>query len=140
MNACVVDASVVVQLFFTEPHTEQARLLVMRGTALHAPELLGLELDSAVWKRVRRREISFDEAREAREGFAAMRIASHSIGTLRDRGFDLAVRTGRSVYDCLYLALAVKTGCPLITADKRLVNALADTPLAKHVAWIGGLR
>jgi predicted nucleic acid-binding protein len=43
----------------------------------------------------------------------------------------------RTVYDCLYLALAVKTKSVMITGDKRLVSALADGPLAKHVVWIG---
>jgi predicted nucleic acid-binding protein len=35
------------------------------------------------------------------------------------------------------LALAVKTRSVLVSADKRLVNALARTPLAKNISWIG---
>lgn len=48
-----------------------------------------------------------------------------------------AVKTGVrfSVYDCLYVALAEREGCELVTADMRLVNNLRPffpfiTPLA----------
>ena len=58
-------------------------------------------------------------------------------GDLVEAALELALRLGRSVYDCLYLALAVKKRLVMVSADKRLVNALAGTPLAKHIAWIG---
>jgi predicted nucleic acid-binding protein len=41
------------------------------------------------------------------------------------------------VYDSVYVALAVALDCPLVTADERLVNALAIGSLASHVLWIG---
>jgi predicted nucleic acid-binding protein len=37
---------------------------------------------------------------------------------------------GRSVYDCVYLALAVRLGGQMVTADDRLVNSLAATQRA----------
>ena len=49
----------------------------------------------------------------------------------------MALETGRTVYDCLYLALAVRCKGVLVSGDRRLVNALARGPLGKHVAWIG---
>jgi predicted nucleic acid-binding protein len=36
------------------------------------------------------------------------------------------------------VALAVALKCPFVTADERLVNALAGGPLASHVLWVGG--
>jgi predicted nucleic acid-binding protein len=35
------------------------------------------------------------------------------------------------------VALAVALECPLVTADERLVQALAGGPLAPHVVWVG---
>jgi predicted nucleic acid-binding protein len=58
---------------------------------------------------------------------------------LAPEALDLAIRFDRSVYDCLYLALAVRTKSVMVTADHRLANALAGGPLGKHVAWIGGV-
>src|SRR5205085_3717193 len=43
---------------------------------------------------------------------------------------DLAMRFGRSVYDSMYLAVAVLRHCPVVTADRRLHDALADGPSA----------
>jgi predicted nucleic acid-binding protein len=37
----------------------------------------------------------------------------------------IAFAYDRSVYDCLYVALAVQSKTDLITADERLANALA---------------
>ena len=34
----------------------------------------------------------------------------------------LAARLTHSVYDCLYLALAQRLSCPLVTADRRLAE------------------
>jgi len=52
----------------------------------------------------------------------------------------IAMQYDRTVYDSLYVALAVKTGSTMITADKRLINALADSPLEKYVKWLGDVK
>jgi predicted nucleic acid-binding protein len=44
--------------------------------------------------------------------------------------FDLADRLGRTVYDCVYLALAVRLGGQMVTADERFANSLAATAWA----------
>ena len=33
-----------------------------------------------------------------------------------------STRLNSQAYDCFYLALALQTGCPLVTADKRLID------------------
>lgn len=45
---------------------------------------------------------------------------------LASAAFALALRTDRTVYDCLYLALAAEREVPMITADRRLHNALRE--------------
>ncbi len=47
----------------------------------------------------------------------------------------LALDHDRSVYDALYVALAVDEGCQLVTADRRLYNALAPH-LPETMLWI----
>ena len=43
------------------------------------------------------------------------------------RALHIASRAGIGVYDCLYVALAEREGCELVTADIRLVNSLQAT-------------
>jgi len=51
----------------------------------------------------------------------------------------IALRRGCSVYDSLYLALADKIDGRLVTADRRLVNALTGTEAAGRLVWIEDL-
>ena len=50
--------------------------------------------------------------------------------------WDIADRQGLSVYDGVYLAVAVALEAPLVTADRRLLHALTGSDLARHVLWI----
>ena len=46
---------------------------------------------------------------------------------------EIAATYHRTVYDSLYLAVAVYEDTAMVTADRRLANSLAATPLARHV-------
>jgi len=47
--------------------------------------------------------------------------------------------TDRTVYDAMYLALAIRLKTRLITADRRLANAIRAIPMiAPHVQFIAG--
>jgi predicted nucleic acid-binding protein len=49
----------------------------------------------------------------------------------------LANATGRTVYDSMYLALAIRLDTKMITADERLVAALAIFPTAAaHITLV----
>lgn len=50
---------------------------------------------------------------------------------------DIAMDTERSVYDCLYLALAEREGCRFVTADRRLFNAVRESPIGRVLHWVG---
>lgn len=72
-----------------------------------------------------------DDIREALAGLTT--LVWHPTGPLVAQAFDLADRTGRTVYDCIYLALAVQVGGQCVTADEKLINALATTAWASYV-------
>ncbi len=48
----------------------------------------------------------------------------------------MAQETERTVYDCLYLALAEAHGCQLVTVAGRFVNALKGTVYAALLLWV----
>jgi predicted nucleic acid-binding protein len=53
-----------------------------------------------------------------------------------DQALAIAMTHGRTVYDSLYLALAVDSGADLVTADEKLVSALAKQ---FPVKWLGAI-
>ena len=138
MNPCVVDASVVAAAFFEEKHADKARAVLSSDRALHAPDLIYAELANVIWKRRRRGEIDQHEAAELLADVLALPLRITPCSALVAGALQLAVRTDRTAHDCLYVVLAVKLKTAVVSGDRRLVAALGDGPMAKHIAWIGG--
>jgi len=137
MKTVVLDASVVVKLFFEEKDSKAAEQWVAQAEELLAPDLVWVETANVIWKRQRRGDLTADAASDIARSILALPVVIHPAADLVPDALELAMQLDRTVYDCLYLALAVKTKSVMITGDKRLVSALADGPLAKHVVWIG---
>lgn len=136
----VVDTSVVAKWFFDEPHALQAHRLLGDEWELHAPDFLDLELDHVVAKRYRRGELSHEEGARVRAAFAEFPIHRHRSHPLRDDAFELACHHRRGIYDALFVAVALGLGAKLITADRRLHDALADQPVVGDaLLWIEDL-
>jgi len=137
MMACVLDASVVAAAFFQEEHADVARALFVSDRELHAPDLIYLEFANVIWKRHRRGEIDEQEAIQLLDDVLSLPLRIAPAEPLVEAALQLALRTGRTVYDCLYLALAEETKGVMITCDQRLLNALAGSALEERIAWIG---
>jgi predicted nucleic acid-binding protein len=95
-----------------------------------------VEIANAIWKAVRVGRVP------SAFGDQALALLTHREFTtvpslkLLDEAFQIARAYARTVYDSLYVALAVQTRTQLITADERLANALAA-----HfpVKWLGSV-
>jgi predicted nucleic acid-binding protein len=53
----------------------------------------------------------------------------HPYLSLLPRAYELSSQARIGVYDCLYVALAEREGCPLLTADDRLARSLPSHPV-----------
>ncbi len=63
----------------------------------------------------------------------------HPAIPLLPRAIDICLQIKESVYDCLYVALAEREACDLVTDDDRLVNNLqAQFPFVKNLALLPG--
>lgn len=135
MSRLVVDASVAVKWVVEESGTEEALSLLERR-ALSAPDLLMSECANILWKKVRRDELTEEEAGLA--GRLLQRAALDVLPTrpLVPRALDLAIALDHAAYDCIYLALAVENGWRFITADERLVRKLAESGNAELAARV----
>ncbi len=134
----VVDASVGLKWYITEVHSSEAARLLGDEFELHLPGHFYVELANALWKKVMLRgELTADQARDVRSAVDEAPVVSHPTVGLLDEAFEIALVTRRTVYDCLYIALAERLGCVLVTADQKLYNATRGGPYAPRVHWIG---
>jgi predicted nucleic acid-binding protein len=123
----VLDCSVAAKWVLPEPNRAAALHLFERYASgeisLIAPNLLLAEFASLLTRRCRRKQIS---AEQAREGFQLMSRCAPRLFDTRPwlfRALDLSLRHQMSLWDCVYVALAVEHHCALFTADRRLFRA-----------------
>jgi predicted nucleic acid-binding protein len=137
VSKLVVDASVAIKWLVAETLTDEALAILGSDRELVAPDLLPIEVGNVLWKKVRAADLTTDQAVERFEGLGKMGLRIVGTGSIQSRAIQLAVETGRTVYDSLYLALAIAEECQLVTADERFVNALRGTTYAPRVTWLG---
>lgn len=140
-NPPIVDASVAVKWFLWEDRADFARRLLdgerfAGNQRLQVPELFFTEVGNIFWKYIRRRELTVEEAQATLASLVALPFKVHPHRPLMEAALTIASETDRTVYDSLYLALAVREQTMLITADERFYNALQNGPLAAYLLWI----
>ena len=137
MSVLVVDASVVVKWFVPEVHSEAARRLLNVAHDYLAPDLLFAETTNTIWKKIRRRELELEEGQRLVADIGHVAVQTVSCRALAEDAHALANAIGRSVYDALYVALAVRLNTRMITADDRLEAAVTAFPeVAVHVQHV----
>lgn len=137
MSLYVVDANVVAKWFVPERLSDEAARLLDDRHELVSPDLLWPELGNVLWKKARAGQLTGREAARIVQALDEFPLTVFPSRLVLQGALEIAFGTGRSVYDGVYVALAVALECPLVTADERLVTALAGGPLAPHVVWVG---
>jgi predicted nucleic acid-binding protein len=134
VSVFVVDASLVIKWFVPEVDSDAARRWLHAPHDYIAPDLLFPETGNTVWKKVRRGELSADEGQRLVTDLSIIAVEAVSMrGLLRD-AHALALSTGITVYDAIYLTLAVRLETQVITGDDRFARRLTDHALlAPHV-------
>lgn len=140
----VVDASVLVKWYIPEQLSEQAQEIMLSAikgeVSLFAPDLILSEVGNVLWKKGRRGELTPEEIREVADAVIQLSLVTIvSSNVLLTGALEIALSYDRTVYDSLYLALAMAEEAVFVTADQRLVNVLTYTPLVKNIIWLGDL-
>lgn len=127
MSVLVLDASVAARIFLAAPKRLQA-LAAAQAHEFIAPRLTLTETANALWKYVRRGDITLVQAQDAiRQLDRRLSIVDDfRLIILAQR---LATELDHPVYDCVYLATAQSYQYPLLTADKRLLALARDLSL-----------
>ncbi len=119
--AAVVDANVAVKWVVDEPDSGPARSLA--DARLEAPDLLLVECANILWKKAGIGDLTRKEAAARLGVLLHAPVTLTASRELLDAALELALEWRHPVYDCLYVALAIRRNLPLVTADRRLAAA-----------------
>jgi predicted nucleic acid-binding protein len=136
MSILVVDASVALKWVVEEDGSEAA--VALAAQPLAAPTLLLVECANVLWVKLRRGELTPSETVERWQALREAPVELVPAAGLLDHALDLAIQLAQTVYDCLYLALAIRLDGQLVTADRRLADATRRDPgLSGRVRLLG---
>ena len=143
MRLFVVDASVAAKWMVpgaSEPFCVEAESLLRQWIegqiSLIVPDFFWIEITNILCKAVRVGRCSRANAEAALVALRNHRIPTVRTLPLLDSALEKAIVFGRTVYDSVYLALAVESAGQLVTADEKLVNAVAGH---LPVIWLGAI-
>ena len=144
MKSFVLDASVAAKWMLPAKgelfHAEASHLLDAYEAAtlnLVVPDIFWPECGSIMWKAVRQQRLPRSQAELAMLVMQRRKLPTIASVDILSTALSIALDFDRSVYDCLYVALAVQSKKELITADERLANALAAR---LPVKWLGAFQ
>ena len=125
--AFVLDCSVTMAWIFSDEATDATDRLrdELLRTRAFVPALWSVETANALLVATRRGRLAQSEWPEVRAYLDALPIDVDPVAAPRAWGaaLDLANAHGLSVYDAMYLELAVRMRLPLATLDQRLGDA-----------------
>lgn len=138
MNKLVVDSSIIIKWFVTEPYSSDAHRVLQEFQAgqvdLLAPDLIYAEIGNIIWKKQQFQGLSVSDAQLILTTFLKVPfIITPAVSLLTD-AYQIAATHQRTVYDSLYLALSVREGCEFVTADEKLVNSVSNS--LSNAIWI----
>jgi predicted nucleic acid-binding protein len=107
------------------PHAVRLRDGFRQGVHdLIAPSVFPAEVASALTKAERQKLVPVGQARHLLADILSTPPVRHSYESLLARAVDISSRTRGGLYDCLYVALAEREGCELVTDDQKLLANL----------------
>jgi predicted nucleic acid-binding protein len=136
----VIDASLFVQIFVEEPRTQNVvRYLAdqHRTDRFVGPSILVSETAAAITKKLRRREIGPQAAREAFANLQqALSSGSFELFPTNDflsPAFEFSIKLHHPLHDCLYLAVAAIHRARLVTVDEKLADKARTVGIHAHL-------
>lgn len=123
----VVDTNVIAYLLLgTETFVDEARLCFEQVATPLAPAHWEAELTNVVWMATRAGVLAPSDG-PVRLGLARrLGIESVATATLCQGALLRSIDSGVTVYDTLFVELAARTACPLVTFDKAVLKAFPE--------------
>jgi len=132
----VVDASIALKWVIPEEDSAAARTL--QQSELAAPDFWIIEAANALWRRVIQQELSQKEASRRLTWLRRAPVRLLPASDLIEDALRIATELKHPVYDCVYLAAAIREDAQFVTADTRFANAVrAHSKYAPHIGLLG---
>jgi predicted nucleic acid-binding protein len=94
-------------------------------------------LSTSALLKIRRGELTAEQGRQLVEDIGRVAVETVPCRVLAVDAHELATATGQTVYDSLYLALAIRLKTRMLTADERLAAAVTALPMtAAHIQLV----
>lgn len=124
----VVDASVALKWVLPEINSDKAlRLRSDYQAAIHelcSPDIFTIEVANTLARAERNGIIAAGDADVHLTNILSTCPLLHSYHSLIRRALSIATSARHGVYDCVYVALAEREGCELVTADDMMIKRL----------------
>jgi predicted nucleic acid-binding protein len=121
----VVDTNIVAYFALRGPHAAMADAIFAADADWAAPALWRSEFQNILATFLRRKEFDLKHAVAVFDA-AQLTIAGREFVPATKDVLGLAHSSGRSAYDCEFVAVARDLGRPLVTNDRRLRDSFPD--------------
>jgi predicted nucleic acid-binding protein len=132
----VVDASVAIKWLLPEAYSDECLALLNRKERIVVPDFLFAQVGAGLAKRVRTGDLKPNWTEHAMATLLRLPLVQVPCADIAIDAISLASHGKRSFTDAAYLALAVREGVPLITADWRWYALVSNGPLKDYVKFV----
>ena len=122
----VVDTTIVMSYLTVNNYTSNASAFfnqVKAADQLFVPEFCLAECTNVLWKEARFGNLPVTTARTTLADLYKMPLIGVLIKPLLSQALDIGLRRQLSIYDSLFIVLAHKYQCPLLTVDQKQTDA-----------------
>lgn len=131
----VIDASVSLKWVIEEEGSDAA--FALQNQRLTAPSLWLAEAGNALWRHVRLGEIVEDEAAQRLDLLRRAAVRTTELDLDAAAALRLAATLNHPIYDCFYLAAAIRQETFVATADARFASVVRGSKHASRVRVLG---
>lgn len=132
----VVDASVAIKWLLPEAYSDECLALLDRNEPIVVPDFLFAQVGAGLAKRVKSGDLKAAWTEHAMATLLRLPLVRVSTTELAIEAVGLAGHGKRPFHDAAYLALAVREGVPLVTADWRWYAVVSTGPLKSFVKFV----